>query len=216
MNRICIRFCYLCAHIRALLINNVTENLGSILLALIVTNDTNLQALLVAKILVVMHLTRYKGISTLTKCIVQQKIASTTTDGYLADRTAQQFVTLSTLNIKLALQQQNEIISSHLGRQLTNHATTRFYAIYRLLCKETTILQSQALGYFPVDTTQRIVHISMHRDDDNIVFQSLDDTALHIVSTANLLESAEQERMVADNEIAAFANGFVNNLFVDV
>ena len=56
----------------------------------------------------------------------------------------------------------------------------------------------------------------MHGDDDDIVLDGLDDAALHIVGTANLLQTTKQQRMVAHNEISPLTDGFVNDGFVDV
>ena len=58
-------------HVRACLVDNLLKHLGRILLALIVTYHANLYALFVAKILMVMHLTRDKGICTCFQRLVE-------------------------------------------------------------------------------------------------------------------------------------------------
>ena len=204
------------AHTRAFTPNDVAENLKSVLLTLVVTNDADLNLLFVAEILVVMHLAREKGVSTLTQGVWQQEVTSTATECHLTDGTLQQLVTHGTLHVELALHQFHKVLCSHHPWQFTNDATTRLQAVHHLLGKETAACQPQSLSHLPVDAILCIVHIGMHRDNHYVVLDGLDDTTLHVVLTTDLLQTTEQQGVVADNEVTALTNGLVNNLLVDV
>ena len=109
--RICLR--YLGAYSRALLGNDVAEDLAGELLGLIVTDDAYLDALLVAEVLMVVHLARNEHVGTLLHGIVKQEVASTTAKGYLTNRALQQLVALRALHAELLFQQFDEVASSH-------------------------------------------------------------------------------------------------------
>ena len=215
-NRIGAGFCYLCSYIRALLVNDVAENLASKLLRLVMANDTDLDALFVAKILVVVHLARDKGVGAKTDSVRQQEVTSAATERHLLDRASQQFVAQCALHAELSFHHEDKVVSSHGLRQETNDTTASLDVTYLLLSKELALLQSQSLSNLPVDTILGIVHIGMHGDDDDVVLQGLDNATLHIVSTTDLFQATEQQRMMADDEVTAFAESLIDNLFVDV
>ena len=56
----------------------------------------------------------------------------------------------------------------------------------------------------------------MHRYDDHVVLDGLDDTALHIVGTADLLQATKQQRMVTHDEVTPLRDSLANNAFVDI
>ena len=179
-------------------------------------DNTYLDALLVAEVLVIVHLACNEGISALMQSIIEQEVASTTTERYLLDGTTQQLVTQRTLHTELAFYHENEVIGSHGLWQFAYYTTTCLHVTYLLLCKELTFLQSQSLSNLPVNTILGIIHIGVHGDDDDVVLQRLDNATLHIVSTTNLLQATEQQRMMADDEVTPLADSLIDNLFVDV
>ena len=71
---------HLTAHARARFGDDVAENLFGKLLALIMSDDGNLKLLLVAKILMIVHLARHKGIGTGTDGGRQQEVTRSSTD----------------------------------------------------------------------------------------------------------------------------------------
>jgi len=75
--RIC--FCDEGFNSRALFLDNLVENLSSILLALIVTYHAYLYGLFVAEVLMVVHLAGYKRICLILNSFVKQKVAGTAT-----------------------------------------------------------------------------------------------------------------------------------------
>ena len=201
---------------RALALNDVTEDFCRKLLTLVMANDANLNLLLVAEILVIVHLTRDEGVSTLAHRLRQQEVASTTTDGHLTNGTLQQFVTHGTLDVELFFDKFYKRPCVHFRGQVPYYTTACFQTVYRLLSEELTTLQSQPFGYLPVHPVQRIIHIGMHRYDDHVVLDGLDDTALHVVGTADLLQATKQQRMVTHDEVTPLRYRLVDNLFVDV
>ena len=56
----------------------------------------------------------------------------------------------------------------------------------------------------------------MHGDDGNVIFQGFHYATLHVVGSAYLFQSAKQQRVVTDYEVAATLHGLVNYLLVDV
>ena len=76
-------------------------------------DDTNLDALLVAEILVVVHLARDEGVGTVGNGVVEQEVACTAADGHTADRPLQQLVTHDALNAELTLHKLQE----HIGHR---------------------------------------------------------------------------------------------------
>ena len=164
----------------------------------------------------IVHFACDKGICTQAQCFVQQEIACPATDGHLSDGSAQQLVAHGTLYAKAFLNHQDEIVSSHRFRKTAHNTTTRFYIVHGLLGKERHVRKSQFLCYLPVDAVLGIVHVGVHGNDDDIVFDGFDDTTLHIVLSADLFQSAKQQGMVTHNEVAPLLNSLINNLFVDV
>lgn len=162
-------FYYFCAYSRALLINNITENLAGKLLRLVVSNDTDLNALFIAKVLMIVHLTRDEGVSTKTDSVRQQKVASTTAECHLPDGALQQFVTQYAFHAELSFHHEDKVVSCHWLWQETNDTTASLDIAHLFLSKELALLQSQSLSNLPVDAILGIVHISMHGDDDDIV-----------------------------------------------
>ena len=79
--------CYLCTHTRAIALDDVAEDFRRVLLALVMADDTYLNALFIAEVLVIVHLARYEGVSTLTESIEQQEVTSSATDGHTLNGT---------------------------------------------------------------------------------------------------------------------------------
>ena len=85
------------------------------------TYDTYLDLLLVAEILMIVHLAGDKSVGTRLQGLVEQEISCPTTDGNLADRTAQQLIAQAGGNANKAfrdLATQNGIDPSALLRDL--------------------------------------------------------------------------------------------------
>ena len=68
---------------RAFIFDDATENLCRVLLTLIMADDTDLYLLLVAKVLMVVHLTSDKGIGTCLHSLVEQEVPCPSADGHL-------------------------------------------------------------------------------------------------------------------------------------
>ena len=88
--RICLR--YLGSDTRTCLMNNLLEELTGEVLTLIVADDADLDLLLVAEILVVVHFACQEGIGSQTDGFVKQEVAGTAADGHFPDRAVQQLV----------------------------------------------------------------------------------------------------------------------------
>ena len=56
----------------------------------------------------------------------------------------------------------------------------------------------------------------MHRDDDHIMLDGLDDTTLDVVFPTDLFQSTKQQGMMTHYEVTPLLYRFVNYLLVDV
>ena len=96
-------------HSRALALDDVAEDLGGELLALVVADDTDLNLLVVAEILVVVHLAGHEGIGTGCDGVGQEEVACSTAERHLGKRPLQQLVGHNALHAKLPLEQADEV-----------------------------------------------------------------------------------------------------------
>lgn len=84
-------------------------------------------SLLVAKVLMIVHLARHKGIGTGTDGGRQQEVARSSTDCHLPDGTAQQFVGHHTLHLKRLLEHQQEVVGCHRRCEVAHDAFSAFH-----------------------------------------------------------------------------------------
>jgi hypothetical protein len=129
-------FSYFGTHTGTIMLNDVAEDFRRVLLTLVMADDTYLNALFIAEVLVIVHLARYEGVSTLTESIGQQEVTSSATDGHTLDGTLQQFVTLGALNLKPALYKLHKLSGSHRLGQLPYYTAASFDAVNCLLCEQ--------------------------------------------------------------------------------
>ncbi len=143
---------------------------------------TYLYLLFVTEIFVVVHLSRDESIGSGPYGSRQQKRASPTAEGNFSDRTSQQLVTLHTLHTETLTQHQYEVIGGNRGSKLTHYSLTALHAAgFLFFTEETKVLQSQLLGYLVVYTALCSIQIGMHRNDGNVILNSLAYSALYIV-----------------------------------
>ncbi len=174
--------------------------------------DTYLNFLLMVEIHMIMHFSRHKSICTLFNSIRQHKVTCAATDSHSLYRSAQQLVTHDALHVKGPFQHQYKIVSSHwLGQFGKDHRA--FLSFWQVAMNRH---RPHLLCHLEVYSIQCVIHICMHGYNTEVVFDSLDNTTLYKITTTDLFQSTEQQRVVAHNEITPLADGFVNNLFVDV
>ena len=154
------------------------------------TDDADLDFLLMAEELMIVHFTRNESISTSRDGSIQQKRTRPATKRHLSDRPAQQLVALHTFRLKTLPEHQHQVVGSYsvcmhrisLVSYFAYHTFAAFHTVNLLLAsEETQVAKSEFLSYFEVDTTLRRIHIRMHGYDGNIVLDSLPHGALHIV-----------------------------------
>ena len=83
-----IGFCQVARYARTSLFDDLFENLGGKLFALIMANNTNLYLLVVTKELMIMHFARYESVGTGFDGFGQKERSGTATDGHFADWTS--------------------------------------------------------------------------------------------------------------------------------
>ena len=148
------------------------------------TNDADLNLLLMTEVFMIVHFACDKGISTSLYGSVKKKRASTTAESHAPDRMTKQLITLHTFYCKLVAQQEHQIIGSPplCFGHFAYYSFATFHAIHFFLaCKELQVLQPQFLCYLKVDSTRSRIHIGMHAHDGNVVLDGFTHSALHIV-----------------------------------
>ena len=216
MNRIRIRLRYLRPHARTSLGYDVTEHLGGVLLALVVADDTDLNLLLVAEVLMIVHLTRDEGVGSGFHGIVEQEVAGTATESHTAHRTLQQLVGHRTGNAKRRLHRLYELTCCQWRLQRSDDAAAASHVANGSRCHELHVLQPQLLGHLVVHATLGIVHVRVHRHHGDVRLDGLSHGALHVSHVADLLQAPEQQRMMADDEVTPLRQRLVHHLFGDV
>lgn len=176
------------------------------------TDDTDLDFLLVPEILMIVHLARNEGIGTSLDGIGQQERARTATKCHLADGAAQQFIGVSAAHAEALLHMEHKLFSGKRSGELPHNAiTTRNTVHLLLLTEETQARQPQFFGHAIVDTATRAVHVGVHRGDNHIVLDGFHHRALHVVGTSDSGEFTKDERMVRNYQITATPNGLINH-----
>ena len=183
------------------------------MLTLIVSNHADLNLLLIAKILMIMHLASQESISSSLHSLIEQEVTRPTTDSNFLDGPAQQLVAHHTLSFHLSLHMQHEIVSSHRLSQFTHYATATLHAVNHLLREEIHILKLQSLSYFKVHAIAGIIQIGMHRHDTDAFLNSFPHRALHIGGIANLLQSTKQQRMMTHYQVTTFTFSLIDDFF---
>ena len=99
--------------------DDAAEDFAGKLLTLIVTDDADLNLLIMPEILVIAHLARDESIGTSRYRIAQQERTRPATERHLPDRAAQELVALHALHAKTFAQQQHQVVGSDtLGEML--------------------------------------------------------------------------------------------------
>lgn len=198
-------------------LDNVTEDFVGELLTLVVANDSNLNLLVVAKVLVIVHLTRHKGIGTLSDGLIEQEVAGSTTERHLSYRAAQQLVGHDIFHVKRPFQHDDQVVGSNRLRQHTDNTLTTVHTIYSLLfAKETQLNKPHFLRNLVVYTASRTIHVGVHGDNANVVSDSLHHRALHGILARNVAQLAENQRMMRHDKVAPQSNGLIDDFLSNV
>ena len=113
MYRIGIQLRDVALQFRAIAFQDFLQQLAGELFALIVSDDGNLDFLLMAEILVITHLARHKGIGPAMNGFAKTERTGTAAKSYLTDGALQQLVGHHAFHAKRALQHLNKIAGSH-------------------------------------------------------------------------------------------------------
>ena len=112
--------------------DNLLEHLGGELFTLIVADDAYLNFLFVTEVLMIVHFTCDKGISTSFHRVVEQEITCTTTDCHPLHRALQQLITSGALHLEGFLHLNHEVIRCHRLRQSADNTTASLDTIHHL------------------------------------------------------------------------------------
>jgi len=113
MYRIGIQLRDVALQFRAISLKDLLQQLAGELFALIVSDDGNLDFLLMAEILVITHLARHESIGPAANGLTKTERTGTAAKSYLTDGALQQFVGHHAFHAKRALQHLDEIGGSH-------------------------------------------------------------------------------------------------------
>ena len=79
--------------------------------------------------------------------------------------------------------------------------------------QDSYVLQSDFLGNLEVDALRCVVQVGVHRENHDVVLDSLQDAAFHVVASGNRLVAFEDERMVRYNQVISQCDGFIYHGF---
>lgn len=135
------------------------------------SNHGNLYFLFMIKVIMVVHLARYKGICPSCDGVGQQKSPRTATNGHLTDRPAQQLVAHHALHIERFFKQNHEIVGCQRLLKHAHHARCAFNTnAFALLVKglytlsrpeKVCMQQSHLLGNLKVHAASCIVNVGL-------------------------------------------------------
>ena len=203
-------------HSRALALDDVAEDLGGELLALVVTDDTDLNLLVVAEILVVVHLAGHEGIGTGCDGVGQEKVACSTAERHLGKRPLQQLVGHNALHAKLPLEQADEVGSRHGLRQCAHDPASTEDISHGARLQELHLCEAHFLGNLIVDAPHSIVHVGVHGHDGDAPPYGLHHALLHIVGSDDSFQGMEDQGMVRHDEIAVETYGLTDDVGCNV
>jgi hypothetical protein len=110
-NGICIRLCDVGLDVRAVAPDDVVEDFGCELLALVVADDADLYLLFVTEIAVVVHLAGDEGVGFVSDSVVEDEIAGTAADGYSPDGALEQLVAVGASHVEALFDQCDKGVS---------------------------------------------------------------------------------------------------------
>ena len=176
------------------------------------SDDTNLNLLLMPEELMIVHFARNKGIGPCRNGRIKQERPCPSTESHLLYRAAKQLVALHALHVESLTKPQDPIVGSHFLGQISDKSFSTFHTSDLFLTsQEPNIPKSQFLGDFEVYTTCRSIHIGVHGDDGNIIFNGLAHSTLHIVLVCYPRQFSEYQRMMAHDEITSLLDGLINH-----
>ena len=155
-------------------------------------DNANLYPLLVTEILMIVHLSSDKGISSSLDGLIEQEIPCPSTYSNFLHRPVKQFITHSAFHIKSLFHFYHKVICCHWLMKTTYNTATSLYSVDCLRSKESSIRHSKFLGDLEVHSSKCIIHIGMHRDDADMIFYSLYHSTLHVCKIANSFQSTKQ------------------------
>lgn len=198
-------------------LDNLTENLAGVLLTLVVTENCYLYFLLVAEPCVIVHLTSKEGIGLGTHGFSEHEIARSATDDHALYGALQQLVVLQCLNAERLFHSLQEGKGIFTLRQIAHDTAAALQLscshLYRSRMQQLHIDESQLLSHAEVHAILCIVQIRVGRIDTEIILNSQSQGTLHEVGITHLLQPMEEQRVVANDEVATEIDGFAEHLF---
>ena len=167
-------------------------------------HDGNLQLLIVAEVLMIVHLPCQESIGFLVERLFEHEIARPSAKYDFAHRTLQQLIVHQAFNMEYGLDALEKLQGIlRLGQHADNSATRHdgvfmptVLHLHGMRQKQSHLLQFQLLGDFEVHAILGIIQIRMRRIDRHVVLDSLPYTPLHVVAVGHGLQPVEQQRMV--------------------
>ena len=181
----------------------------------------NLDFLLAAEVLVVVHLSRHEGVRALGDGLVEQEVARPSADDDLAHRALQQIIVHQALHMEHGLHPLQELQRVLRFRKRTHHSASCHDGIFasavlhlhRMGLQQPHLFQVQLLGDFEVHPVLGVVQVRVGRIDDDVVQDGLAHATLRKVAVRNGLQPAEQQRMVRHHEVASQRHRLVYHFF---
>ena len=164
---------------------------------------------------VVVHLARQEGIGLGLDGIVEHEVAGPAADDDALHRAFEHLVVLQRLHAEGlldALEESQRVLG--LG-QIANDGTARLDGLGSYAhgpgMQQLHVDEPQLLGNAEVDAVLGTVEVGVGRIDADVVLYGHAQASLHHVGVCHLLQSVEEQRMVADDEVAAKVNSLADD-----
>ena len=78
------------------------------------------------------------------------------------------------------------------------------------------VFQAKAFGQHSTHTQIAVIQIGMHRNHSDVVLDGLHYGAFDVSLRSKMLQTTENKRVVTDDEVTMFGNGFIHDFLSDV
>ena len=146
------------------------------------------------------------GVSMVFHGIAHERTSRATTQRHFLDFATCQGGMAQTRRTDLLCHKTQEISFFHRGIKLTYHARTAHFWFVNRRLQKMKILQSQAFRQHSAYTQVAVVQVGVHANHGDVVLDGLHHSAFDVGLWCEMLQTMENQGMVADNHIAVFGD----------
>ena len=147
------------------------------------------------------------------QCILHKWTSRAATKGHFLDLSTRQCRMTQAWRANRFGNKSKKISFFHRNVKLAYHASTAKIGFSGRRLQKMQVLQSQTVGQHTTHAQVAVIQIGMHGNDGNVMLDSFHNDALDKGLRRDMLQPMENQRVVADNEVAMFGYSFVKQLF---